>query len=48
MTDITVAAAHSALANVDLLPYLMGTIPLDGNTSTLFYRVGDKAEYVLS
>jgi hypothetical protein len=53
MADTTTAAGAAdnmmtALADVDIPPYFTGAIALDRNVSTLFYRTGDKAEYVVS
>ena len=50
MTDITAASAHDAIkgfADVNLPPYFTGNMSLNRGASKIFYRAGDKTEYII-
>ena len=46
-TKDRIASLKSVFTKFRVTPYCTGTIPLEANVSTIFYRSGDKAEYVL-
>jgi len=50
MTDITAASAHDTIkgfADVNLPPYFTGNMSLNRGASKIFYRAGDKTEYII-